>query len=239
MVFRIVNTHKSRYFCRPFILSPMKIKHTFLLLALVMLGLAAFAQSPNDINLSLSRDKLNISYIDLYSGNIVFSVSQKGNVRVSTLNRSRRVYEDRFTNSGKLIALDDIRLDYYDNFNSHYAGKLKSVGNIAIAYNDQFDGFDNRGRVKSIGDTKITYTDRFDGLDNRGKIKAIGGIKVTYYDRFDGAELNGKIKSIGNTVIKYYDRFDGDKAGRIKSITGKTPNVTINNLLNDDTNEDY
>lgn len=209
----------------------MKTKHTILTLAFLLCSLAGFAQA---LNINLSRDKRSIGYVDLYVGNIIFSVSPRGSVKLSTLQQAPYAYEDRFNNSGKLVSLDNLRIDYYDNFNSNYAGKLKAVGDINIAYNDQFDGLDNRGRVKSIGDVKFIYTDRFDGLDNRGKIKSIGSVNVTYYDRFDGAELNGKIKSIGKTVFKYYDRFDGaERAGRIKSITGRTPNVSINNLTDD------
>jgi hypothetical protein len=213
----------------------MKIKYTFSLLFLILFTLASAAQNFRDINLHVSSDKNDIRYIEFYTGNLVFAVSQKGTVKLNTLRNTQRKHEDAFTNSGKLTSLDNMAIDYYDNFNANYAGKLKSVGNIVITYNDQFDGLDNRGRVKTIGNIKFAYADRFDGLDNRGKIKSIGDIRVTYYDRFDGTDLNGKLKSIGNTTIQYYDRFDGaDKSGKIKSITGKTPHVTISNLTDDE-----
>jgi hypothetical protein len=209
----------------------MKIKYTLSLLILVLFSFIGSAQNLKDINLRISRDKSNIRYIDVFAGNVVFSVSQKGTLRVHSLSNNRYNYDDAFAANDRLAGFDNTRIDYYDNFDAASAGKLKSVGTIIIKYYDRFDGFDNIGNVKSIGNIKLAYNDRFDGFDNRGKLKAIGDMRITYYDRFDAQELNGKLKSIGNTVIKYYDRFDGpEKMGKIKSVTGRTPHVTISGI---------
>lgn len=210
-------------------------KYTFLLLILVLFKLAGGAQPLRDINVSLSDDNNNIRHIELLAGDLVFSINQKGNVRLKALRPAPYTTQNAFTRNGKLTSLNNIRIDYYDNFNANSAGKLKSAGNIEITYRDQFDGLDNRGRVKTIGDVIFAYYDRFDGIDNRGKIKSIGDLPVTYYDRFDGSDLNGRLKSVGNTVIKYYDRFDGaDRFGKIKSITGDTPHISISGIAVDD-----
>jgi hypothetical protein len=210
----------------------MKIKRTLLLLAFIVSSFASFSQG---MDLTISHDKTHIGYIKLYIGDVIFSVSPRGDVGVITGTTVPTADQKHPVNRGKRTSMDNLNIDYYDNFNANYAGKLKSIGDINITYYDQFDGLDNRGRVKRIGDVKFAYKDRFDGFDNRGKVKAIGDVQVAYYDKFDGSDLNGKVKSIGNTVIKYYDRFDGsDKLGRIKSVSGKTSNVSISNISDDE-----
>lgn len=215
----------------------MKIKHTLAILALALFSLAGNAQNlQKDISLSLSRDKTTIRSIDLFAGNIIIGISQKGNVRLNALPGTQYNYLDPFdTRSGKFSTIDYQQVSYYDDFEASRAGKVKSIGNIAVTYYDQFDGFDNIGLVKNVGGTPITYYSKYEGFDNIGKIKTIGGITIKYYDRYDGDDVNGKLKSIGNIVIKYYDHYDSfDKIGRIKSITGRTPHVTIEGLTDED-----
>ncbi len=221
-----------------FILShTMKIKHTLALLALALFSYAANAQNiQKDITLRVSRDKTTIRSINLFAGNIIIGVSQKGAVRLNALPGTQYSYLDPFnTHNGKFGTIDNKQVSYYDNFEESRAGKIKSIGNITITYYDIFDGFENIGLVKNVGGTPITYYSKYDGFDNIGKIKSIGGVSIKYYDHYDGDDVNGKIKSVGNIAIKYYDHYETfDKIGQIKSITGQTPHVTIDGLTDED-----
>ncbi len=215
----------------------MKLQRLLLLPVLLLAALAGNAQTlKKDINLRVSRDKTTIRSIDLFAGNVIIGISQKGKVRLNALPGTQYAYLDPFDRSdGRFRTLDNNHIDYYDNFEESRAGKLKAMGDIAITYYDKFDGFENIGRVKNIGGTALTYYDKYDGFDNIGKIRSIGGIAIKYYDRFDGSDVNGKLRSVGNIVITYYDQFDGDdKNGHIKAIIGDMPHITISGLSDDE-----
>jgi hypothetical protein len=113
-----------------------------------------------------------------------------------------------------------------------FEGDCVSLG-FPIKFYDTYDIHDISGRIKSIGNIKIAYNNTFDIHDIKGTLKFIGDVKINYYNTVDIHDPKGKVKSVGNVSVKYYNVFDpGRVFGQIKSITGNSDQLTVRSRPN-------
>jgi hypothetical protein len=190
------------------------------------------AQSTYHIDLNVSPVKAELRGITFVCDSVTLRVNTDGTIKLSPSRKGDIDYwaaTDGEYRKGKLKSIGNAAIDYYDNFSSDKTGRLKSVGGVTVDYYTKFDGSDNIGKIKSIGRITFKYYDRFDAdPELTGRIKSVGDDVITYYTKFDGLDNIGKLKSIGKTVIIYFDRFSGrEYLGRVKSVKGKTTNLFI------------
>ncbi len=148
-------------------------------------------------------------------------VDTHGNIKNIVLN-------DKFNNSaidneyysdynsyeaGKIKSIGDVKFTYYSDFNSYEAGKIKSIGNITFTYYSKFNSYE-AAKIKSVGGKSIKYHSAFNDYES-GKIKSVSGVALNYYSKFNDYEA-GKIKSIGSHKYEYLSNFSDD-SGRLKS----------------------
>ncbi|MFI3304465.1 MAG: hypothetical protein SNF68_08540 [Rikenellaceae bacterium] len=174
------------------------LKHKIALLSCILLSQGVMAQV-NSVQLNLDGTKA-------YFGVLIEGL---GEVIIDTYGNIERVIigdddDDR-----------DVKYEYYSNFNSYEAGKIKSIGAVSFTYYSNFNKYE-AGKVKTVAGTNFIYYSDFNDYE-AGKIKSVAGVRVNYYSNFNDYEA-GKIKSIGDHKYEYFSGFGGsNNAGQPKS----------------------
>ncbi|MGL5681513.1 MAG: hypothetical protein ACRDDZ_00475 [Marinifilaceae bacterium] len=144
------------------------------------------------------------------TGEMILTVEIKG---------AGRIVMDVYGNIIDFIDDETRHVEYYSDFHSYEAGKVKRLDNINFTYYSDFNDYEV-GKLKTAGNIRFTYYSAFNDYE-KGKIKTIGSTRFTYYSSFHDYEF-GKIKSIGTTPIRYYSTFNNYESGKIKNIGSYT-----------------
>ncbi len=120
---------------------------------------------------------------------------------------------------GDILEIDtQAFIDYYSDFWSYEAGKVKRIGNVSFSYYSDFWSYES-GKKKSIGNVGFQYYSDFWSYE-AGKVKSIGRTQFSYYSDFNDWEC-GKLKSIGGNRYSYVPSYNGRRgsipvSGRLK-----------------------
>ncbi|MFI3262244.1 MAG: hypothetical protein R3Y26_04985 [Rikenellaceae bacterium] len=158
----------------------------------------------------------------------VVTVEGLGEVVVDTYGNVVRVV-DR-DNADYDTSYNDVRYEYYSNFNSYEAGKIKSIGNVVFTYYSNFNDYE-AAKIKTIAGKSVKYYSTFNDYE-AGKIKSVAGVNIDYYSNFNDYEA-GKIKSIGNHKYEYFSGFGSNhNVGQPKSGYAKVKVNGVNFMIN-------
>ncbi len=109
--------------------------------------------------------------------------------------------------AGKIKNVDDLGFKYYSDFHSYEAGKVRSIGSLSLEYYSTFNDYE-AGKIKKIGNTKIEYYSNFNDYE-AGKIKSIGACRYSYSSeqRDYGLMDSGMLRLAINGVVFKFLRF--------------------------------
>ncbi len=124
----------------------------------------------------------------------------------------------------------DVKYEYYSNFNSYEAGKIKSIGAVSFTYYSNFNKYE-AGKIKTVAGVSVQYYSEFNDYE-AAKLKSVAGVVIKYYSNFNDYEA-GKIKSIGSYKYEYFSDFGGSSnAGQPKSGYAKVKVDGVNFMVN-------
>lgn len=126
-------------------------------------------------------------------------------------------YDSAF--AGKVKSIGTCNLTYYGSFETAaLVGKVKTIGSVLLDYYNEFENEAYRGKLKTASSTMFSYYSSYDNELFRGKLKSLRSNELVYYSSFDDPLLRGKIKSIGNFQFAWYTSFDRKEyRGSLKS----------------------
>ena len=212
----------------------MRFKKLFTCSLMLGISYASQAQDIISANFKLADYAKGIAYVDLYLDKFRVTLDQNGNV--SSIEPERQDRSDNWDDyednpNARAQRIGNLRVVYYDSFDSSKSGKIKSVDGIPFDYYGDFDIHDPKGRLKSIGKISIKYNNAFNIHDIEGSLKSVGNINVAYNNAFNIHDRAGTVKKVGAVNITYYNDFDDEKLrGKIKSIKGNTRSVHVTRI---------
>jgi hypothetical protein len=189
------------------------MKHTSMLIFLVVISLSSFAQRISKINITSAG--ITESFTIGLDENVILNVSPDGNL----INYGVDYFSEKIANYSRLENYNGRTEKYVATDDKSYQGKLKYIGRTGINYYTSYEDESLRGKIKSIGSIVFTYYQSFEDALLKGKIKSIGSNQIGFYNSFDNEALKGKLKMVGSTSLNYYSSFDNEAfRGKIKSI---------------------
>lgn len=187
------------------------MKNFLLLLVATFLAMPLVAQVKT-VNTNLFGDFTVTVRVD--DGYVI--LNSKGRIIDMRIHGNRDYYSDFYSyEAGKIKSVGGVRFTYYSDFYSYESGKIKSIGDINFSYYSDFNDYES-GKLKKIGDIAFSYYSNFNDYE-AGKIKNIGRTGFTYYSNFNSYE-SGKLKKLGAASYTYFSNFDSSRmTGKLKS----------------------
>lgn len=204
---------------------------------MLCIGLTTKAQDFISAKFTIEDYKKGVQEVELTFNTFIIGLSPEGEISyIEPLKKSRPNQWDDFNDNPVKGSknLGNLKVTYFNSFDSDKSGKIKSIDGITFDYYSSFDIHDKKGQLKSIGKTAIKYNNTFDIHDISGTLKSIGNINVKYNNTFDMHEPKGTVKSIGPIKVLWYNAFDNDELrGKVKSIKGNTRNLYVTKMTRD------
>lgn len=158
------------------------------------------------------------------NGQVILSVDDRGNPVLKASGEGEFAYSTLLgPEYGKIVSMNEVDIVYFHD--ARRAGKLSAIGEVALEYYDPYLGDARAGKLKRVGSVELDYFLEMDGDVKKGRLSSVGGTPVDYYY---GGNLDGKILRVGDVRFHFFIEVPNDvRSGKISAVRGRQPGWII------------